>query len=60
MTVRLRAIRKLVVALVGVGAILAHRYLDVDLTGLEPAIVDAVLAGLTVAGVYGIPNNPEV
>lgn len=50
-------IRKLVVAVVGLALIVANNSLGVDLTGLEPALVDGILAALTALGVYVVPNE---
>ena len=50
--------RKLIVAFVGLGLMLAHRHWGFDLTGLEPQITDAVIAALTAFGVWRFPNSP--
>lgn len=51
--------RKLVTAVVGLGLMLLHRHIGLDLTGQEAAIVDMAIAGLTAAGVYSVRNEPE-
>lgn len=51
-------IRKLVVAIVGLALMLAHRWIGVDLAGMEPVLIDAILAALTAFGVYQAPNDP--
>lgn len=52
------AYRKLVAAVIGVLVMLAHRYLGIDLAGVEPALVDAAIAALTALGVWAVPNDP--
>lgn len=52
------AYRKLIVALVGVAILLAHRHFGVDLTGQESTLVELVIAVGTVAGVWALPNAP--
>lgn len=50
--------RKLIVAFVGLGLMLAHRHWGFDLTGLEPQITDAVIAAMTAFGIWRFPNSP--
>jgi hypothetical protein len=50
--------RKLIAAIIGVALMLLHRYLGVDLSGMEPAIIDTVIALLTAVGVWAVPNTP--
>ena len=50
--------RKLIAAIIGVALMLLHRYLGVDLSGMEPAIIDTVIAVLTAIGVWAVPNTP--
>jgi hypothetical protein len=50
--------RKLIAAIIGVALMLLHRYLGVDLSGMEPAIIDTVIALLTAFGVWAVPNAP--
>lgn len=52
------AYRKLIAAVVGVLVMLAHRYLGIDLAGLEPALIDGAIALLTAIGVWAVPNDP--
>lgn len=51
-------IRKLVVAVVGLALIVVNTKWGVDLTGMEPSIVNGLLAALTALGVYVAPNEP--
>lgn len=53
------AYRKLIVAIVGLAIMLAHRHLGLDLSGQEEMIVDMVIAALTAVGVWGLPNEPQ-
>ena len=53
------AYRKLVIAIVGLAIMLAHRHLGLDLSGQEEMIVDMVIAGLTAVGVWGLPNETQ-
>jgi hypothetical protein len=50
--------RKLVAALVGVAALIALRYYEVNLLGLEPIVLDLITGALTAFGVYQVPNEP--
>jgi hypothetical protein len=52
-------IRKLVVAIVGLALLLVHQHFGLDLLGMEPVIVDTVIAILTAIGIYTVPNEPE-
>lgn len=52
------AIRKLVIAVVGLALIVVNTKWGVDLTGMEPTLVNLVLGGLTAAGIYVAPNEP--
>lgn len=49
--------RKFFAALVGVAALLALRYLDVEVLGLDAVVLELVVSALTAAGVYQIPNE---
>jgi uncharacterized membrane protein YwaF len=49
---------KLIVAIVGVVVMLVNRYLGIDLGFIAPAIVDAVIGGLTAFGVWAVKNEP--
>lgn len=51
--------RKLIVAIVGVLLMLANQHFGVDLTGMEPEIITAVIAALTAFGVWAAPNTPS-
>lgn len=54
--------RKLIVAVVGVLLMLANQHFGVDLTGMEPAIIDAIgtgIAALAAFGVWAAPNTPS-
>lgn len=53
----IQAHRKLIAALVGIGLLLLHRRLGLDLSGQEAALVDIVISALTAAGVYGFKNE---
>lgn len=48
---------KLFAALIGVGALVAVRYFEVSVPGLEPIVMDLVVGALTAFGVYQFPNS---
>jgi hypothetical protein len=50
-------IRKLIVGIVGIGVLLAHRHLGVDLGGVEPVLVDTIIAIGTSFGIWAVPNE---
>lgn len=49
--------RKLVAAVVGIAALLAMRYFDIEVPGLQPIVIDLVIGGLTSIGVYQVAND---
>lgn len=49
--------RKLIAALVGLAVLLLHRHVGLDLAAQEAVLVDIVIAALTAAGVYQVPNE---
>lgn len=49
--------RKAIAAVVGLALILVHRATGLDFGGIEPMLVDSILAGLTALGVYGLRND---
>ncbi|MCH8476295.1 MAG: hypothetical protein LAT55_13825 [Opitutales bacterium] len=51
-------IRKLVVAVVGLAVLLVYKWTGLDIGGVEPALVEGVLAVLTAIGVYAVRNDP--
>lgn len=50
-------IRKLIVAVIGLAAILLNQHLGVDLTGMTDQAADAIISVLTALGVWAIPND---
>ena len=56
------AYSKLIAAIVGLVILLANQFFGVDLTGLEQPVIDtvsALIAALTAAGVWAVPNVPS-
>lgn len=53
----LAQIRKLIVAVLGLLAILLNQHLGVDVTGMTDQAADAVISVLTAIGVWWIPNQ---
>lgn len=51
---------KLIVALIGVAVMLLKDQVGLDLSALEPTLVDAVIGVLTAIGVFAVPNKPRV
>ena len=51
--------RKAVVAVVGLGLLLARNYTGIDFGGMEPLLVDGIISALTAVGVYGIRNQEQ-
>jgi len=49
--------RKFVAALAGVSALMALRYLDIEVLGLDTVVLELVVSALTAAGVYGVRNE---
>jgi hypothetical protein len=52
----MQAYSKLIVAIVGVGVMLAARY-GFDLSASAQPIADGIIAFLTAAGVFALPNK---
>ena len=51
--------RKAIVAVVGLAVIVLKDRVGIDLTGSEPALVDAVVGLVTAYLVYAVPNAPK-
>lgn len=49
--------RKLYAALIGVSVLVALRYFDIEIMGLDAVVLDLITAALTAVGVYGVPNE---
>lgn len=49
--------RKLIAAVLGIGVLIGMRYLNVEVPGLQPIIIDLVIGGLTSLGVYQATND---
>lgn len=49
--------RKFIAALVGVSALVALRYFDVQILGIDAVVLDLIVSALTAAGVYQVPNE---
>lgn len=54
----MEAYRKLIAAVVGVGALLIFKYLNFDIAPWADQIVEGVIALLTAVGVWAVPNKP--
>ena len=55
----MQAYNKAIVAVVGGIVMVAQKHLGIDLTGTEAIWIDIIVAVLTAAGVYGLPNQPK-
>ncbi len=53
-----RRYKKLIPAAVGVSLIILLKYLDIDLPGFTSIVVDWLVGGATVFGVYQVKNEP--
>ena len=49
---------KLWVAIFGLLMLLAFRYFDVQLIGLDAVVLDLIVSALTAFGVYQVRNDP--
>ena len=49
--------RKLIAAVVGIAILIATRYYNVDVPGLQPVIMDVIIGGLTSVGVFQATND---
>jgi hypothetical protein len=50
--------RKLVAGVVGMAAIVLYHYTGVELAGVEPVLVDTIIAAFTAWGIWGLKNEP--
>lgn len=50
--------KKLVPAILGVALLITLKYLDIDLPGFSTIILDWLVGGATVFGVYQVKNDP--
>lgn len=51
--------KKLIPAALGVGLLILLKNLDIDLPGFASIVVDWLIAGSTVFGVYQVKNEPK-
>lgn len=51
--------KKLIPAALGVSLIILLKYLDIDLPGFTSIVVDWLVGGATVFGVYQVKNEPK-
>jgi len=49
--------RKLYAAIIGVSVLVALRYFDVTVAGLDSVVLELVVSALTAFGVYQVPNE---
>lgn len=49
--------RKFFAALIGVSALFALRYYEVEILGLDQVVLELIVSALTAAGVYQVPND---
>lgn len=49
--------RKALAAVIGVTALLALRYLDIEILGLDSVVLELVVSALTAFGVYQVKNE---
>lgn len=53
----MRRYRKFFAAMIGVSALMALRYFDVEFLGLDAVVLEMLVSALTAAGVYQVPND---
>lgn len=51
--------KKLIPAFLGVGLLITLKYLDIDLPGFSSIVIDWLVGGATVFGVYQVKNEPK-
>lgn len=49
--------RKAIVAVVGVGALLALRIYEIEMIGIDAVVMETIVSALTAFGVYQVPND---
>lgn len=49
--------RKAVAAVIGVTALMALRYLEIEFIGLDSVVLELVVSALTAFGVYQVKND---
>jgi hypothetical protein len=49
--------RKCIAAVLGVGALFALRYFEVEVIGLDTVVLELIVSALTAAGVYQVSNS---
>jgi len=49
--------RKALAAIIGVSALIAMRYFDIKLLGMDAIVLDLITGALTAWGVYQVPNE---
>ncbi len=53
----MKAYRKLIVAIIGVGVMLTAKYTGIDAAVLEPQLVDGAITALTLLGIWRVENE---
>lgn len=51
--------KKLIPAAIGVSLLILLKYLDIDLPGFSSIVLDWLVGGATVFGVYQVKNEPK-
>lgn len=51
--------KKLIPAAIGVSLLIVLKYLDIDLPGFSSIVIDWLVGGATVFGVYQVKNEPK-
>jgi len=51
--------KKLIPAFLGVALLITLKYLDIDLPGFSSIVIDWLVGGATVFGVYQVKNEPK-
>lgn len=59
MTAFLAQYNKLWAALAGIALLLLFRHLNIELPGLNAAVLDLIIGGLTAVAVERVPNKPR-
>lgn len=51
--------KKLIPAIIGITLLIVLKYLDIDLPGFSSIVIDWLVGGATVFGVYQVKNEPK-
>lgn len=58
MDLKLGRYRKLFAALIGLAVLIAMRWYQIEIPGVDSVVIDLIISALTSIGVYQVPNDP--